>query len=91
MAKVETLGIYKSLEVVVINENKNLIFVTLQVVMSNAKHHNNIPQLLFINLVTSLYKDYFFGKKDYRVLFVNFGLRKIRIIFISYMIGRILI
>lgn len=71
-------------------ENKNLIFIALQIVASSLRDFNNSQKLLIVSLILSLGRDYFLRKKGYRVSLANFGLRIIKMIFVSHIIRRIL-
>lgn len=61
----QALYIYKLIEVVIIGENKNLIFIAFQIVVSSLKDFNDSQEFLIISLIPSLNKDYFMRKKSY--------------------------
>lgn len=65
LSKAEILDIYQPLEVVLIDENKDLIFAALYVAMLSVKGINNSKKLLIMSLVISFGKYHFSRKKSY--------------------------
>lgn len=59
LLKAQTLSVYKLLEVVVIREDKNLIFVTLKVVAPSLKGFNDSQEFLIVSLILDFNEDYF--------------------------------
>ncbi len=90
LSRVWTLGIYKLLKVVVVDEDKNLIFAAFEVVAPSLKGFNNSQELLIVTLVPSLSGEHLLREKSYWVPLANFGLRRIWI-FVGHVIGRMLI
>lgn len=91
LLRAKTFGIHKLTEVIVVNKDKNLIFVAFQVVMQSLKDFNNSQKFLIVNLVKSFIRNHLLWQKSYKVSLANFRFRRIRIIFIGHVIGKILI
>lgn len=77
------------IEVVRVSKNEDLVFANLQVVALSLKGFNNSKELLIMSLIPSLDEDYLLREKDYKVLLVNFGLRRKGPV-IGYVIGRMI-
>ncbi len=74
----QTLGIHESAEIVVVDEDKNLIFVAFQIVAPILEDLNNSQQLLVVGLVLSPRPYYLPREKGHRVPLTNIvGLRRI--------------
>ncbi len=92
LARAQTLRISESTEIVVVSDDKDLIFAAFQVVAPSLKGFNNNQELLVVVFVLSLSGDHFSREKGYWVPLANFGLWKIRIwIFVGHVTKRILI
>ncbi len=91
LAKDKAFYIHKSTEIIIISEDKNLVFIVFQVVTPSLKSLNNSLELLIMRFVPRFCKDHFSRKKGYWLPLANFGLKEIRMIFIGYMIGKKLI
>lgn len=82
--------IYELTEVILVCNNKNLVFATLQVVMPSFKSFKDSQEFLVISFIAGFGKDYLQRKKNYRISLTNFGLKKSKIL-MSHLIGGILI
>lgn len=91
LPRAEVFDIHKLTKVIVVGKNKNLIFITFQVVVPSLKDFNDGQKYLIIDLIMTLSKNHLLWEKSYRVLLANFGLKKNRIIFVGHVIRRILI
>lgn len=63
LLKAWTLSIYELMEVVVVNEDEDLIFVAFQVVAPTLKGFNDSQELLIVSLILSFDKYYLSKKK----------------------------
>lgn len=77
LIKAQDFYIHKLTDIVIVNKNNNFIFTTLQVLALSLKNFNNSQKPLVANFVTDFGKDYFFKKKDYKILLINFRHRRI--------------
>ncbi len=83
--------IHELIEVVIVNKDKDLIFIILQVVAPSLKSLNNGWKFLIMSLILHLYKKYFLRKKGYWVPLANLGLKEIRMNFVVHVIVKRLI
>lgn len=67
LRKTRTFCIHESAKIIIINENEELVFVVLQVVVPNLKSFNNNQKLLIVGFVTCLGWIHLFQEKKYRV------------------------
>ncbi len=92
LTRAQTFCIHESTEVVVVSEDKDLIFAAFQVMVSSLKSFKNRHKLLIICFVPSLSRDYLSKKKGYHITLTNFKFRKIKIwIFVGYVTRKMLI
>lgn len=68
LAEIQILCIYKLVEIIIISEDKNLIFVVFQVIILSLEIINNSQKLLIISLILSFYRNYLFQNIGYYVL-----------------------
>lgn len=68
--------IHKSIEIIIINEDKNLVFAALQVVTPSLKSFNNSQKLLIVNFIVFVNKDHLLRKKNDWISITNFALRR---------------
>lgn len=68
LAEIQILCIYKLVEIIIISEDKNLIFVVFQVIILSLEIINNSQKLLIISLILSLCRNYLFQNIGYYVL-----------------------
>lgn len=59
----ETVWIPKSMQIVIVDRDKELIFVTFQIVVTSLECFNNGQKLIVVSFVPSLYKNPRSGKK----------------------------
>lgn len=64
LLKAQVFSIHELLEVVVISEDKDLIFAAFQVVAASFKNLNNGQKLLIISFILYFYKDYLLRQKN---------------------------
>lgn len=79
LVRAQTLYIYKLTEVVVVSEDKDLIFAVFQVVVLSLKSFNNYQELLIMGFVPSHNKDHLLRKNGYWVPLANFRFEEIKI------------
>lgn len=89
--KTQTLCIYKLTKVIIVSKDKNYIFAAFQIVVPSLKSFNNSQKLLLVDFVPYLYQNHFWCNKSYRMLLTNFGLGKIGMIIVGYVIRKSLI
>ena len=65
LSEAQILYIHEITKVVVICEDKHLVFIAFQVVALCFKSFDNSQKLTIIDFVLSLYKNQFFRKKSY--------------------------
>lgn len=53
------------MEVVIVTKDKNFVFVTFQIILSSFEYFNNSQELLIMDLIFNLYKNYLYKKKGY--------------------------
>ena len=81
------LDIYKLTMIIIINKDKDLIFIAFQVVALSFKGFKNIQKFFIINVIPNLCNDYFLKEKVYCISLTNF--QKIWIqIFVDYVIRK---
>ena len=66
--------IHKTMEVIVVCKDENLIFAVLQVVALSLEYLNNSKKLTAMGLVSSLYRNHFPRKKCYWMQLAQIGL-----------------
>lgn len=64
------------MKVIMMSEDKDLVFVAFQVVAPRFKGLYNGQKLLIMSFVIGFSGDHFLKEKSYKVLLVNFGLKK---------------
>ncbi len=74
LAGAQTLCIHELTEVVVVSEDKDLVFAAFQVVAPSLKGFNNSQEHLVMSFVPSLSENNFSREKGYWVPLGNFGL-----------------
>ena len=70
----QTLCIYKTMKVIVICKDKNLMLVAFQVVVPSLEYFNNGWKLSVVGLILSFCRNYFPQKKDYWIPLAQIGL-----------------
>lgn len=65
LTRTKTLCIYKTIKVVIVDEDKDLVFTTFLVVPSSFESFNNSQKLTVMSFVLNLYKNHFFRKVGY--------------------------
>lgn len=75
LAKTQVFCIYKFTKFIIVNKNKDFVFVALQIMIPSLKSLNNNQKCLILSLIPSLNKDYF-SKKNYFILLTNFKFKK---------------
>ncbi len=63
LTRVQAFYIYQSTEVVIVINDKNLVFATLQVMAPSLESLNDGWELLIVNLILNFCKDHFLRKK----------------------------
>ncbi len=65
LTRAQAFYIYKLIEVVVVCKDNNLIFIAFQIVVPRLKGFNDSHELLVVNFIANLNKDYFLREKGY--------------------------
>lgn len=63
--KAEVLSIHNLFKVVMIDENRNFVFIAFQIVAPIFKDFKNSQKLLIVGFITSLSRDNFLKEKSY--------------------------
>lgn len=67
------LDISELVEIVIVNEDKDLKFIAFQVVTLSLKGFNNGQEFIVVSFVLSLYRDYLPKQKGYGILLPRIG------------------
>lgn len=76
LTKTRTFYIHKPIKVIMIGENKDLVFIAFKVILSSLQSFNNGQKLTIIGFVPCFNKNHFSQKIGYRVPLAKLGLRK---------------
>ena len=72
LARAQAFRIHKLMKVIMVNEDKDLVFAVFQVVAPSLKGFNDSQELLIIGLVLRLSGNHFSKEKGYWMLLANF-------------------
>lgn len=91
LARAQAFCIHKSLEIIIVNQNKDLIFAIFQRVTPSLESFKNSQELLIMSLISNFCRNHLFRENGYWMPLLNFtGLRKIWIL-IDYITKKTLI
>ncbi len=77
MSRVQFLRIHESTEVVVVSEDKDIVFSAFHLVAPSLEGFNDSHELLIVSLVPSLWRNHLSGENGHWVPLANFGLSEI--------------